>query len=183
MTKPPAAPPKPGDVQNGYVFTEQGTWAPAQPPKKKHTVRNVILIVLALVILAFAGCMAMVVGGANEVSKSIDKNANKQGGDSNPMAITAGKAFEVDGFKYAAGWKVSKDALGDAQVTGLKVTNNRDSKDGALVEIKFWKGTEVLALVDCTTEQIVPGTTVTLSCSGADPLPKSYDKITINDSF
>ncbi|TQJ50199.1 hypothetical protein [Phycicoccus sp. SLBN-51] len=183
MTKSPATAPQPGDVRNGYVFTEQGTWAPAQPPKKKHTVRNVILAIIVLSILAFGGCMAMLVGGANEVSKSIDKNASKQGGDSNPMPITAGKAFEVDGFKYAAGWKVGKDALGDVDVTGLKVTNNRASKDGALVEIKFWKGTEVLALADCTTEQIAPGTTVTLSCTSADAMPKGYDKITINDTF
>lgn len=183
MSNPPTTAPKPGDVQNGYVFTEQGTWAPAKPPKKKHTVRNVILVILALCILGFAGCMAMVVGGANEVSKSIEKNANKVGGDSNPMAITAGKAFEVDGFKYAAGWKVGKDALGDVTVTGLKVTNNRATKDSALVEIKFWKGTEVLALTDCTTEPIGPKTTVTLSCTGTDPMPKGYDKITINDTF
>lgn len=183
MSNPSVVAPKPGDVQNGHVFTEQGTWVPVKPPKKKHTVRNVILVILALCILGFAACTAMVVGGANEVSKSIDQNSKKAGGDANPLAITAGKAFEVDGLNYAAGWKVGTDALGDVEVTGLKVTNNRDTKDSALVEIKFWKGTEVLALVDCNTEPIGVGTTVTLSCIGTDPMPKGYDKITINDTF
>jgi hypothetical protein len=183
MSNSPTTAPKPGDVQNGHVLTEQGVWAPVKPPKKKHTVRNVILVIVALCILGFGGCMAMDVGGANEVSKSIDKNANKAGGDSNPLAVTAGKAFEVDGFKYAAGWKVGKDTLGDVEVTGLKVTNNRAAKDSALVEIKFWKGTEVLALADCTSEPIGVGTTVTLSCTGSDPMPKGYEKITINDTF
>ena len=83
------------------------------------------------------------------------------------MAITEGKAFEVDGFNYAAGWSIGKDALGDLDVKGLKVTNNRDDTDSALVEIKVWKGTEVLALTDCTTEPIGVGTTVTLSCFSA----------------
>lgn len=175
--------PQVGDIKNGHVFTEAGTWAPVNPPKKKHTVRNVILILLALGIAAFAACTAMVAGGANEVAKSIETNANKPGGDTNPLTITVGKAFEVDGFNYAQGWKIQNSAIDTAEVTGLKVTNNRQTKDSALVEIKFWKGTEVLALVDCTTEPIGVGTTVTLSCLGTDPLPKGYDKVTINDTF
>ena len=51
--------------------------------------------------------MAMLIGGANEVSKSIDQNANKVGGDSNPMPITMGKAFEV-----AASWEDHADLAG-----------------------------------------------------------------------
>ena len=41
----------------------------------------------------------------------------------------------------------------------------------------------MLALSDCTSEPIDPGTTVTLTCFSGDKLPKSYDRITINDSF
>ena len=63
------------------------------------------------------------------------------------------------------------------------MTNERDKKDSALVEIKLWKGSEVLALADCTTEPIAPNTTVTLSCLSGDKLPKKYSKITINDTF
>lgn len=175
--------PKPGDVQQGHVFTEQGTWAPVKPPQKKHTVRNVILAILALGVLGMGGCMALVAGAANEVGKSIEQDANKPGGTDNPMTITEGKSFRVDGFEYAAGWKLAKDGLGDMDVKGLKVTNSRDSKDSALVEIKVWRGTEVLALADCSTEPIVVGTTVSLSCLSADALPQKFDKITINDTF
>jgi len=49
--------------------------APGQygpPPKKKHTVRNVILVLLGLGVLGLAGCMALIVGAGNEV----DKQAN-----------------------------------------------------------------------------------------------------------
>jgi hypothetical protein len=68
-------------------------------------------------------------------------------------------------------------------VAKLRVTNNREKPDAALVQVKVWQGTEVLATADCTTEQIAVGTTVTLGCISADKLPKKYDKITINDTF
>lgn len=179
---------KPGDVVNGHVLTEGGQWVPvgpaAQPPaKKKHTVRNVILGLLLLSVLVIGGCMALIGSAANEVGKAIEEDANKAGGTDNPMAIVEGESFEVDGFDYASGWKVTDDVLGDATVKALKVTNNRDDSDSAIVEIKFWKGNEVLALVDCATEPVDVGTTVTLDCYSTDKLPKSYDKITINDSF
>ena len=183
MTNTPTTAPKPGDIQKGHVFTDQGTWAPVKPPKKKHTVRNIFLILILVTGLGIAGCTALVGGAANEISKSIEEDANKPGGTDNPMTITEGKPFEVDGFDYAAGWSLGKDGLGDLDVKGLKVTNNRDDKDSALVEIKLWKGTEVVALTDCTTEPIGVGTTVSLSCLSADKLPKGYDKITINDTF
>ena len=158
--------------------------APAPPPqKKKHTLRNVLLIMLALAVLFIGGCMALIGSAANEIDKSIKADANKAGGDSKPLTITAGKAFEVDSFHYDAGWRVVRDGLGGVTVKQLKVTNHRDKKDSALVEIKFWKGSEVLALVDCTTEPIMPETKVTLSCVGSDARPKGYDKITINDTF
>lgn len=184
MTAPtPAAGQISPDGQHQWNGSE---WVPnpnLPKQKKKHTVRNIFLGLIALFILLFAGCTALVGGAANEVSKSIEEDANKAGGTNNPMEITPGEAFEVDGFNYAAGWTVGADELGDAQVKGLKVTNNREDRDSALVEIKFMQGTEVLALVDCTTEPINVGTTVTLNCFSADDFPASYDKITINDSF
>jgi hypothetical protein len=156
-----------------------------QQPKKKHTVRNVVIAVLVVFILFVAGCMALLGSAANEVSKSIDASieADKQpGGPDNPMKIIPGKAFEVSGFEYAPGWNVGED-FGYVSVNGLKVTNNRDDKDSALVELKFWKGNEVLALADCTTEPIAVGTTTGVDCTSADKLPKDYDKVTINDTF
>ena len=139
-------------------------------------------IVLLVCCGGFAACTAGVVGTADEVSKSMDSDASKEGGPENPMTITEGEAFEVDGFNYAAGWKATEE-LDTATITGLKVTNNRDHKDSAVVEIKFMKGSEVLALVDCTTDPIQKGQTATLDCFSDDKLPDDYDEITINDSF
>jgi hypothetical protein len=167
------------------------TTQPAPPPdyyapppeKKKHTVRNILLILTLVFVLFVGGCFALVGAGLNAADKAIKEDANKAGGTSHPMSITVNKAFEVDGFDYQDGWSVRSDALGDLDIKGLKVTNNRDDKDSAIVEIKFWKGTEVLALSDCATDPIDPGTTVTVSCLSTDALPKKYDKITINDTF
>ena len=119
--------------------------------------------------------MALVGGAANEISKSIDESEAKDsepGGPDNPLEVAEGEAFSVSGFEYGAGWKVANGEFGGAEVTGLKVTNNRDDKDSALVEIKFMKGSEVLALVDCTTEPIAVGQTTKVDCFSGDDLPE-----------
>ncbi|MGW4019133.1 hypothetical protein ACXN1G_13585 [Rhodococcus ruber] len=123
---------------------------------------------------------ATVVNDAIETGQAEDA---APGGPDNPLTIVEGQAFEVSGFQYSSGWRVTEDALGDVNIEGLKVTNSRDEKDGALVEIKFMRGNEVVALVDCTTEQIPVGQTTTLNCISADDLPADYDRITINDTF
>jgi hypothetical protein len=174
--------PQIGETKKGYVFTENG-WVPSQPPKKKHTFLKVFLALCAFGVVCVIGLIVLIGGAANEVSKSIADDANKPGGTDNPMTIHPGKPFEVDGLNYAGGWKIANDGLGDATVNGLKVANNRDSKDSAIVEIKLWKGKEVKALVDCTTDPIDVGTTVKVSCLGTDKLPKTFDRVTINDSF
>jgi hypothetical protein len=160
--------------------------SPASAPEKKsHTLRNVLLVVLALVVLSFAGCVALLGSAVNEADKAIKNSEAKDeepGGPENPLTIEEGKAFEVSGFKYKAGWRVVDD-FGTVGVERLRVTNDRDTKDSAIVEIKFLRGDEVVALADCTTEQIPVGQTTKVDCASGDELPKRYDRITINDTF
>jgi hypothetical protein len=181
--QPPQQPPPGWNPQ-----PPQGPYPYPQPPMKKHTVRNVFLGVLLAGVVLFGGCAVIVGVAVNDAADEIEANDQRPGGADNPLEIadaqvTDGKAFEVDGFNYAAGWSIDEDALGDMRVRGLKVTNNRDDKDSALVEIKMWDGKEVKALADCTTEPISIGTTVKLSCLSADPFPKHWDRVTINDTF
>ena len=99
------------------------------------------------------------------------------------MTITEGKAFEVDGFNYTAGWSLGKDALGDLDVKGLKVTNHRDRQGlraGRDQALEGHRGCRPRRLHD---EPIDVGTTVSPSCLSTDALPKKFDKITINDTF
>lgn len=155
------------------------------PPKKSHTLRNVLLIILALIVLSFVGCAALLgaVNGADPSVKASAAQDKAPGGPDNSLKINEGKAFAVSGFNYSAGWKLVDDGLGGTGIEGLKVTNNRDKKDSAMVEIKFMKGSEVLGLSDCTTEPIAIGQTTTLSCISTAKSPKGYDAITINDAF
>lgn len=153
------------------------------PPKKKHTARNIFIVIGVALVLLVGGCVALLGSAANEVDKSIKRGETEVGGTNNPLEIKPGKAFEVRGFAYKAGWKLGNDELGDMAVTGLRVTNGRKDRDSALVEIKVWKGDEVVALADCTTEPILPKTTTKLSCSSSDKLPAKYTRVTISDSF
>lgn len=167
----------------GYPQGYQG-----QPPvAEKSNATKIVLIVIGVLILLFVGgCLAVgaLVGGAfNEVVETIEEENSRPGGPENPLEITEGESFEVSGFEYDAGWTVVEDFVGDADVEGLKVTNNREDADNAFVEIKLWSGNEVLATVDCITDQIAVGTKVPVSCTSFDDLPGSYDRITINDTF
>lgn len=162
---------------------QPGAYPYPPPPKKSHTVRNVLLGIGLVMVLMIGGCIALIGGAANEIDKAITEGETESGSRANPVTIRSGEAFEVRGFDYAAGWTLGTDGLGDLVVKKLKVTNNRDDSDSAFIEIKLWRGSEVLASVDCSTDPIEVGTTVSLSCTSIDAKPKSYDKITVNDSF
>jgi hypothetical protein len=173
-------PNQPADPQQGPP--PPGYYYQGPPPKKKHTLRNVLLVLMVGGILLVGGCVALLGGAANEVDKAIKEGENESGGTNNPVRIRPGQAFEVRGFKYKAGWGLENE-FGSMGVTKLRVENTRDKRDSALVEIKVWNGKEVVALADCSTEPIAPGTVTRLTCSSTDKLPKKYSKVTINDSF
>jgi|JI9StandDraft_2_1071091.scaffolds.fasta_scaffold166317_2 hypothetical protein len=183
----------------------QAPQAVSPPSAKRGGPLKWVLLGLGLfLVLGIGSCIALVATAGNEVSQSLESVANElesaaptaepgeteeapagsdnSGDENNPVEIEEGKAFDVRGFSYAAGWKVTGSDFG-MEVEELKVTNNRDDKDSALVDIRFWKGTEVLASVNCTSEPILTGTTVTLNCFSADKKPSGFDKITISDMF
>src|SRR5690606_4996204 len=148
--------------------------------------KKVLIAIGVILILCIGGCLAVTVAFVHEVDKEVTKaeeKDNEPGGPNNPLEIKPGEAFEVSGFEYAPGWTLGADAIGSIEIKGLKVTNNRDKKDSAIVEIKLWRGNEVLGLADCTTEPIAVGTTTTLSCLSGDDMPKRYQRVTINDAF
>lgn len=73
----PTTPP-PGQISpDGQQLWNGTAWIPnpnLPKPKKKHTVRNIILIVLVLFFGGIASCLALIGGTANEIDKSIKKD-------------------------------------------------------------------------------------------------------------
>ena len=185
--------------------------APAAPKKRGFGTGCLIATAVAL-LLGLGSCIALVaVSGGDKstpsaqstTTSSVPKSAPSPGAAStsapapssdpgvdpdtigdedHPVTITEGQPFTIRGFDYAGGWSVGDPMFG-MTIDGLKVTNNRPRKDSAFVEVKFWRGTEVLASINCTSDDIAPGTTVTLNCITGDKKPTDYDRLTINDMF
>jgi hypothetical protein len=178
----PQAAPQPGYAQPAY-----GTPQPYQvvPAKQSHTARNILIVLGVLFVLFVGGCIAVVA----VVGKKVNDVAHDDtvGGPNHPLTITEGKAFEVDGFEYAAGWSIVDESVGQSwSVDDFKVTNNRGKADWLLTEIKLYDGSEVVATATCTAGNVVDkipkDTTVSVDCTSTSPLPTAYDKITIQDA-
>src|SRR5689334_5319305 len=100
---------------DGQYVWDGANWVPnvnAPKPKKKHTVRNVIIAIIVVVLLLMAGCMALIAGAANEVDKAINKHENQKGGSSNPITVKEGQAFTIGKIDYLGGWSLKQDILG-----------------------------------------------------------------------
>jgi hypothetical protein len=160
------------------------TYLPQQPVKQSHTARNILIVFGVLFLVFVGGCIAVVAVIGNKVNDAV--NDDTPGGPNNPLTITEGKAFEVHGFEYADGWSIVKGPVSQTwSIDNLKVTNNRGKADRLDVEIKLYNANEVLATSFCVVgealDKIPEGTTATVECTSADPLPEAYDKITIQD--
>jgi hypothetical protein len=156
-----------------------------QPVKQSHTGRNILIVFGVLFLLFVGGCIAVVAVVGDKVNDAV--NDDTLGGPNNPLTITEGKAFEVNGFEYADGWSIAPDATNTTiTVSDLKVTNNRGKADRLFAEIKLLSGNEVVATVNCDSggiDKIAEGVTITVNCYSSDSMPASYDKLTIQDAF
>ena len=156
-----------------------------QPVQQSHTARNILIVLGVLFLLFVGGCVALVAVVGNEVNDAV--NDDKLGGPNNPLTITEGEAFEVDGFEYADGWEIADAPVsGLFQIENLTMTNHRGKADRLFVEIKLHNGGEIVASATCIGgefDKIPEDTTVTVDCSSGDTLPPAYDKITIQDAI
>jgi Protein of unknown function (DUF2510) len=157
-----------------------------QPVKQSHTARNILIVFAVIFLVVVGGCIAVVAVVGGKVNDAV--NDQSVGGPNNPLKITEGQSFEVNGFDYADGWSITDEPVsGTWHVDNLKVTNHRGKADRLLVEIKLYQASEILATAECFTgngvDKIPEDTTVTVDCSSSDPLPAAYDKVTINDAI
>jgi hypothetical protein len=171
QSQPPAYPSQP---------PQGGAYAAPQPPKKSHTVRNVFLGILLLMILALGGCLALLAGGVNEVDKAI----NEEQANDIPTAVEEGQSFTHDDFMADSGWKVSKEQFGGVSIENLSVTNNSDEARTALFTFAFYKGNENLAEVECSSNEMQGNEVSKMDCfSLDDQFPNGYDTIKVADAF
>lgn len=155
------------------------------PPKKSHTLRNVLLVVLLLGVLFVGGCLALIGGAANEVSKSIDKSIAEEAANDKPKDVTEGKAFTHDDYAVDAGWKVEKAEFGGGvTITNARVTNNAEEGRSAWLTFTFYNGKENLAEVSCTSNELQKGESSKLDCSSLSDEPATgYKTIKVADAF
>lgn len=165
-------------------YPQQG-YQQQPPPKKKHTLRNIFLVVALLGVLLIGGCVALIGGAANEVSKSIDKSIADEAANDKPKEVTEGKAFEHDDYAVDAGWKVEKQEFGGVTITGARVTNNADGEGrSAFLTFTFYNGKENLAEVTCTSNDLQTGESSKLDCSSLESeFPTGYKTIKVADAF
>jgi hypothetical protein len=157
-----------------------------QPVEKSHTARNILIVLGVLFLLFVGGCFAIVAVVGNEVNDAV--NDDTIGGPNNPLTITEGQAFQVNGFEYADGWDIADAPVsGLFQIDNLKVTNHRGKADRLNAEINLLNGNEIVATAICYAgeglDKIPEDTTVTVTCTSDDSLPAAYDKITISDLY
>jgi hypothetical protein len=174
---PPGQPP-PGYAQPGYY---QGP-----PPKQSHTLRNVLLILLGVLILLFVGCSVLVGTVINKADKTIKSEVSRHA----PTTVAPGQEFTHDGFRVASGWKVGAvDTVNLATITGLEVTNEENGAftgtDGrsALLTFRLYKDDTVVAEISCNSRQLQEGESSAMQCVSGDALPPDYDKTKVTDIF
>jgi hypothetical protein len=174
--------PQQGYPQQGYY---QGP-----PPKKSHTVRNVLLGIVLLFVLLIGGCFALVGTAANEVGKSIDKSIAEEEANDKPTDVTLGTAFTHDGYEVADGWTLEKDEFGDsATIKNINVTNTKEdeySSSGgrtALLTFRLYQGKNNLAEITCNGKELQVGESGSMDCYSTDDLPAKYNAIRVADLF
>jgi hypothetical protein len=182
---------QPGYVQPGYAQPAYGQPAYGQPQpyavapvKQSHTARNILIVFGVLFLVFVGGCIAVVAVVGNKVNDAV--NDDSVGGPNNPLTITEGKAFSVRGFDYADGWSITQEPVSQTwSIENLKVTNHRGKADRLDVKIELLDGGEIMATAFCIAGdgfgKIPKDTTTSVDCTSSDPLPDTYDKITISD--
>lgn len=97
----------------------------------------------------------------------------------NPDSVRRGQAFEVNGKRVLAGWKLNATSWGDFQITGKVQNVGQTSTIMTLVEFKFVKGFEIVGEVNCMAGDVEPGRVATMDCYSTDPFTREYDKIEV----
>ena len=153
-----------GQVSPDGQFQWNGTaWVPnpnLPKPKKKHTVRNVILIIIVLFVAGTAGCLALIGGAANEIDKSIKRD--------DAAARKDVKLVRCGGFDS------TMEMIGNGTV---KVTNSDDKPQDYYIEVTYYAADgSALGTGNGSLENAVPGKTSTVKITSLDSITRAQSQ-------
>jgi hypothetical protein len=115
---------------------------------------------------------------------AVDSAVKDEAANDKPVAVAEGAAFEHDGFAVAKGWDVTTDELGSPTITGLQVTNNDDTSRSAQLTFTLVKGTENLAEIEASSNELEPGQSSKMDAFSTDnQMPKKWDEIRVADMW
>jgi hypothetical protein len=170
-----------------------------QPPQpqvvyvqKKRSILKTFLIIgsifAVLMVAGIAGCTALVGSAAN----SIDKSIKKEQALDKPYEVNEGAAFEHDGYKVAAGWKIVKEPYGGATIKGLTVTNVSHEQsiegedDTPMFTFTLWNGQQNMTEIEADGNAIAQGQTSKMDAISLDTNVKgvpAHDRVTVKDMW
>jgi hypothetical protein len=161
------------------------------PAKKKHTVRNVLLITSGLILDFVVACSVVVANGMDEAvngSAPDTTHWSTPGAVPDrgaPRAVAVGKAFTIGKHRFEPGWKVSNEAYIGPRISGT-VTNVSEDTSTAFFHIKVLKGSKVVANFQCNTNDLEPKQSEDVDCyNSVDNSGKlgKYDRVTAEATF
>ena len=183
--QPPASPYGPGPQQWA------GAPSPYPPPKGNGgKIAAIVIAVVLLVVLAVCGgTIALIVWAAKNVDESFaDWDPERPGGRDNPIAVSEGEAFEIDGIEYGDGWRVvpPADEYSGHTITGLSGENDRDDESGESAYLSFTfvdANDNEIGQITCSSDGTIShGRTEQLECTGYDEISGEWDEIEVSAS-
>jgi hypothetical protein len=149
-------------------------------PRRRHPVRRALLALAVAGGVAGAGA-AVVTSFGDEVGGSAEAPPESTASTAPtvpraPRTVSAGKPFTIGRHQVLAGWTV-REEFGMFTVAA-RVKNVSDMNSTAFLQVRFLKGTEILAGVQCASDDLEPGRSGPLVCVPDGLYTKSYDRIT-----
>lgn len=168
-----------------------GYGGPVPPPSggSGKAIAIIVGVIVLVVVLFCGGIIAAIAVIANNVEDTIDDfDPDRLGGSDNPITVTVGESFEIDGVEYAEGWQVQQPTndYDGTTIVGLEGTNDRadETSEYAYLTFTFVDADDVeTGQVTCSSSgAITYGNSEVLSCRGFDRIDGAYDHIEVSAS-
>jgi hypothetical protein len=182
---------------------------PRQEPPKKHIARNVLLVV-GSVVVALIGIVA---AGGGDTTKpraadiqnpatapaatkatapkatapkptapaKADVACADQEDRPAPCVVTVGSAFTLGKHQVLAGWTIVDSGFG-MTIAG-QAKNVSDDASTMFINVRFFRGDEVIADLTCNTGELLAGQIETMNCLAGGTYTRQFDKVTAEAAF